>query len=282
MQRGLDHAGQGRPGDSLPLGNGQVGINLWVEAGGDLHFYISRTDSLSEISRLLKVGKVRVSLSPNPFVAGKPFRQTLRLRSGCCEIVAGENGKEVALFVFVNPKRPVVYVKGKSAAPVSIKVVNETWPAAKRVLPKEEDRSAWSVHDAPFDLVESAGGAFRRIDGRGGVVSPQRGVGVSADDKAPRALGSGQRGARSVAAWAAWRMDHGRWISGQRRSNAGNAVAAQFVRRSRRRAVRTTSNVEKWLAAAETIADGSAEDVEGAAADRGLVADVLGAVVGFC
>ena len=54
----------------MPLGNGQVGINLWVEAGGDLHFYISRTDSLSEMSRLLKVGGVRVSLSPNPFAAG--------------------------------------------------------------------------------------------------------------------------------------------------------------------------------------------------------------------
>ena len=46
----------------MPLGNGQVGINLWVEEDGDLRFYISRTDSLSEISRLLKVGGVRISL----------------------------------------------------------------------------------------------------------------------------------------------------------------------------------------------------------------------------
>ena len=54
----------------MPLGNGQVGINLWVEEDGDLRFYISRTDSLSEISRLLKVGGVRISLDPNPFKAG--------------------------------------------------------------------------------------------------------------------------------------------------------------------------------------------------------------------
>ncbi len=73
---------------SMPLGNGEVGINLWVEESGDLHFYISRSDSLSEISRLLKVGQVRVSLSPNPFLTGAPFRQELKLCDGVCEITA--------------------------------------------------------------------------------------------------------------------------------------------------------------------------------------------------
>jgi hypothetical protein len=143
-------------GDSMPLGNGQVGINLWVEAGGDLHFYISRTDSLSDISRLLKVGGVRVSISPNPFVAGSRFKQELRLHDGVCKITAGEGDKKVTLSVFVDSDKPVIYVVGGSVAPVSVKVVNETWRAARRVLPKEEKLSAWSVHDAPFDLVESA------------------------------------------------------------------------------------------------------------------------------
>ena len=34
---------------SMPLGNGEVGINLWVEQNGDLLFYISRSDSYSVI-----------------------------------------------------------------------------------------------------------------------------------------------------------------------------------------------------------------------------------------
>ena len=59
--------------DSMPLGNGSLGINLWVEGGGDLLFYLSRNDAYSEVSQLCKVGKVRVSLSPNPFAAGAPF-----------------------------------------------------------------------------------------------------------------------------------------------------------------------------------------------------------------
>ena len=143
-------------GDSMPLGNGQVGINLWVEAGGDLHFYISRTDSLSEISRLLKVGKVRVSISPNPFAAGLPFQQELRLREGRCEITAGEGDKKVTLSVFVDADRPVVYVVGESASPVSVKATIESWRTARHVVARgDEQLSAWTVREALFEIAES-------------------------------------------------------------------------------------------------------------------------------
>ena len=83
----------------MPLGNGQVGINLWVEEDGDLRFYISRTDSLTEASRLVKVGGVRISLDPNPFKKGMPFRQELKLADGVCEITAGEGSGKVTLTV---------------------------------------------------------------------------------------------------------------------------------------------------------------------------------------
>ncbi len=142
--------------DSMPLGNGEVGINLWVEENGDLQFYISRTDSLSEISRLVKVGKVRVSLTPNPFAAGTPFKEELRLRDGRCEITAGEGEKQVALRVFVDADLPVIHILGESAAPLSVKAALETWRTARRVLPQAEKYSAWSMHDAPYDLIESA------------------------------------------------------------------------------------------------------------------------------
>ena len=58
---------------SMPAGNGDIGINLWVEENGDLLFYLSKTDAWSENARLLKLGKVRLSLSPNPFKTGDTF-----------------------------------------------------------------------------------------------------------------------------------------------------------------------------------------------------------------
>src|ERR1700677_2778837 len=57
--------------DSMPLGNGEIGLNVWTEPNGDLLFYIGKTDAWSEHPKadtgLMKVGMVRISLSPNPY-----------------------------------------------------------------------------------------------------------------------------------------------------------------------------------------------------------------------
>ena len=38
---------------SMPLGNGDIGMNVWVEENGDLLFFISKTDSWSDDGCLL-------------------------------------------------------------------------------------------------------------------------------------------------------------------------------------------------------------------------------------
>ncbi len=75
---------------SMPLGNGDVGLNLWIEGDGDLLFYIGKTDAWDENCRLLKLGRIRVTLDPNPFRKGMPFRQELRLEAGEVVIHAGK------------------------------------------------------------------------------------------------------------------------------------------------------------------------------------------------
>jgi len=141
---------------SLPLGNGQVGINLWVEEDGDLRFYISRTDSLSEVSRLLKVGGIRVSLDPNPFKAEKPFRQELILRDGVCEISAGDEKNRLLLTVFVDASEPVVHVDGVATTPVKVTATADVWRTEPRTLAGEELNSSWTLHGSPTPVVESA------------------------------------------------------------------------------------------------------------------------------
>ena len=66
----------------MPLGNGDIGVNLWIEAGGDLLFYLSKTDAWDEQARLLKLGRVRLHLDPSPFQTNAYFRQELRLGEG--------------------------------------------------------------------------------------------------------------------------------------------------------------------------------------------------------
>ncbi|MGA2259251.1 MAG: DUF5703 domain-containing protein, partial [Thermoguttaceae bacterium] len=141
---------------SMPLGNGRVGINLWVEEGGDLRFYISRTDSLSEASRLLKVGGVRISLEPNPFKAGGAFRQELQLCDGVCEITAGEASNKVTLKIFVDAENPVIHVIGDSLKPLKVKAMADVWRTKPRTLVGEELNSSWTLHGSPTPVVESA------------------------------------------------------------------------------------------------------------------------------
>ena len=141
---------------SMPLGNGEVGINAWVEPGGDLRLLIGRNDSYSEVSRLLKVGAVRVSLSPNPFTAGDPFRQRLHLKDGAIEITAGKPGKSARLTLFVDTDHPVIHCAGRFDAPTRVTVTAESWRTESRTLSSHEKEAAWTMNGAPYPLVESA------------------------------------------------------------------------------------------------------------------------------
>lgn len=123
---------------SMPVGNGELGANVWVESDGDLLFYLSRTDAWSETGRLLKLGKVRVSLSPNPFAEGQPFRQRLNLQEGRIDIEAGEGERRVRLTVFADACQPVLYVLGSSNSPLQISAVSEPWRTAPYDVPYED------------------------------------------------------------------------------------------------------------------------------------------------
>src|SRR5271155_6199841 len=83
---------------SMPIGNGDITANVWVENnGGDLMMYIGKSDTWSEGTRLLKVGRVRTHFSPNPFASGSPLSETLNYYNGEIDITAGQSGSQVAL-----------------------------------------------------------------------------------------------------------------------------------------------------------------------------------------
>ena len=148
------------------MGNGEVGINLWAQKNGTLNFYISRTDSLAESGRLLKVGQVCVKLDPNPFAEGQPFRQRLDLRDGLCEITAGKGDREVTLTVFVDADYPVVHVIGKAASPLTVTVTTPSWRERWQDIRKSiEAISAYTMREAPFPVIESADVFPAKLDG---------------------------------------------------------------------------------------------------------------------
>jgi hypothetical protein len=127
---------------SMPLGNGDLGINVWVEEDGDLLLYLAKTDAWDENGRLLKVGRVRLAFAPALYRPGQPFAQTLNLEEGTVEIAAGADPAAVRLRIWVDAHRPVVRIEGQSGVPVELRVTSEVWRTAERDLAPQESHCA--------------------------------------------------------------------------------------------------------------------------------------------
>jgi hypothetical protein len=138
---------------SMPLGNGDIGINLWCQPNNDLIFYVSKTDAWSESGRLLKLGRVRVGITPNPFTTGQPFHQQLNLPNGEILITAGSGASAVTLRVWVDANHPAICVDGQSRQPCEWRVDFETWRTADRTLTGGERDSAYGIMDGPNPIV---------------------------------------------------------------------------------------------------------------------------------
>ena len=133
---------------SMPVGNGSIGLNVWVENSGsrDLVFYIGTGDAYDRNGELLKLGRVRVSLDPNPFASGATFTQRLRLRKGQIEIISETSSVRVDLIIWVDANNEVIHVKGTTNTDVDIEVELETWRNSERNLTGDEIPINWRSH----------------------------------------------------------------------------------------------------------------------------------------
>lgn len=103
--------------DSMPLGNGDIGLNVWTEQNGDILIYIGKSDAWSEnpvkTTGLAKVGKVRFSTTPALFTGTNHFAQALHLYDGKI-LIQGENGE---LRLWVDANAPLIHAETKCSQP---------------------------------------------------------------------------------------------------------------------------------------------------------------------
>ena len=148
---------------AMPLGNGRTGISLWVEQGGDLHFYIGHTDAQSEMDRNVKLGMVSLHLEPNPFAGDQPFRQELCLRDGCVRIAAGEGQDAVQVDVFVDAASDAVHVAVEAALPVAASARVYCWRTAPRspwIIPDPSSPDGGSIRETADTVLARDGGVL--------------------------------------------------------------------------------------------------------------------------
>ncbi|HTR42209.1 MAG TPA: DUF5703 domain-containing protein [Pseudomonadales bacterium] len=109
--------------DSMPIGNGDLAANVWTEQNGDLVVLVAKSDAWTETGKLVKLGRVRIKLDPNPFIGAADFLQTLKLESGCIEIQKGDN----LVRIWVDANHPVMHVEGHLALPTTLQAHLELW-----------------------------------------------------------------------------------------------------------------------------------------------------------
>ncbi|MDP4273091.1 MAG: DUF5703 domain-containing protein [Bacteroidota bacterium] len=120
---------------SMPLGNGDIALNVWTERNGDILFYISKSDAWNEVDNLVKIGRVRVSLFPNPFASGASVKQILYLRNSEIQIAGLSNKSNTSLKIWVDANLPVVRIKVGSSQKMTATIAFDPWRTAPENTP---------------------------------------------------------------------------------------------------------------------------------------------------
>jgi hypothetical protein len=107
----------------MPLGNGDIAAGVYAIENGDLYLLLAKNDAYTYMGDIFKTGRVRISLTPNPFITGKVFRQTLDLFTGSIRIEADG----INLRIWADANHPVYHIEINAPKEVSIKVQPDLW-----------------------------------------------------------------------------------------------------------------------------------------------------------
>lgn len=123
--------------ESMPCGGGDIGMNVWVE-NGELLIYVARSGSFNEDNALMKAGRIRVKLFPNPF-DGKIFKQELHLREGFVTVEGENNGVKATVVIWADVFNPVAHIDISSNKKINVEAAYESWRHMERIIKSREN-----------------------------------------------------------------------------------------------------------------------------------------------
>ncbi len=149
--------------DSMPLGNGDVSLNVWTYPDGDVGLLIGKLDAYAENGKLTgssgffslrKIGRVRLSFDPPVFkqaAVNHGFRQQLVLGEAAIYL-RSPHGE---LKIWVDKNRSVIHAEWSGQQDVGIIAKDDSWRTsdvpkthiADIVFPNQGDQVIWCYHD---------------------------------------------------------------------------------------------------------------------------------------
>ncbi|MBP6508518.1 MAG: hypothetical protein KA257_13220, partial [Opitutaceae bacterium] len=135
--------------DSLPLGNGDLAANVWTESNGDIVFYLAKNDAWDYLGRLIKIGRLRLTLKPGLLASGAKFEQKLSLEDASI-IVSNET---VAVRIWIDAHWPRLVVEVSSTQPCEVRASLDPWRTGPREIGPKESHSASGMNGGPVPLI---------------------------------------------------------------------------------------------------------------------------------
>ncbi|KAF2479378.1 hypothetical protein BDY17DRAFT_318808 [Neohortaea acidophila] len=132
---------------SMPLGGGGVGLNVWAEAGY-IYFYIAQNAAFDENNSLLKLGRVRLSMDPNPFaVNSSMFEQRLNIIDG---YITFQGDYNTTLTMWVDVSTSGIHVELEGDTPMNLTAGLESWrTSGYTMVENEQQQTSWGVIYVP-------------------------------------------------------------------------------------------------------------------------------------
>lgn len=142
---------------SMPLGNGDIGLNVWIDPAGALRFYIGKTDAWGESGQLYKVGRVRVELRARdgrPLLLGQPWSWSLDLHTATMRVCS----PHAAVVLRVDANHPFAFLTAEGPAGMVLEAAAEVWRTERRPLTGQEQHSLLTggpepVHSEPDETI---------------------------------------------------------------------------------------------------------------------------------
>jgi len=122
--------------ESMPVGGCDAGCNVWVE-NGSIYFYFGRSNSFDENNALLKSGRIKIDITPNPFAE---FKQELKLQNGYVTISGSDEDIQVNSRLWVEVDKPLIHFELESNKDVEVKAEYQYWRTHKKPI-----QSRWVV-----------------------------------------------------------------------------------------------------------------------------------------
>ena len=122
--------------ESMPCGGGDIGMNVWVE-NGELLIYVARSGSFNEDNALMKTGRLRIKLFPNPFT-GKIFKQELHLKEGYVTVEGENSGVKASIKIWADVFKPIAHIDISANKKIVVEAAYESWRYQDRVIKSRE------------------------------------------------------------------------------------------------------------------------------------------------